>query len=249
MKRLATFSGRTGDILWSLATVQEMWRRNNFERYDFAIMPQYANLLPLLNVQPYISNAFVLEDWILEGSPCGDQPWLPPRVPEGYDEVRHLTYRYHPNGECLSDFIARQQMIHLRDTCSPFIYVPEALQLTSDEPRIAFGFNWMAAEQKSNFVAELVKSLSILAEKGFSVVDVTPLGWLEAAAMIKACKFFLGCRSANYVLAHGLNKKVLVYEPAPERRPGTFGFRCGTEVMPEIGNIDEFVNVAKEWIQ
>src|SRR5271163_5136145 len=115
-KMLCTFSGQYGDILWSLATAQELYRRrrnkyvenpelhnNDDVNVDFGIMPQYRSLVPLIQAQPYVGSAFVLEDWITTGSPFGCQPWNPPKVPPGYDEVRHLTYRFHPQEECLAD--------------------------------------------------------------------------------------------------------------------------------------------------
>jgi hypothetical protein len=256
-KALYTFSGQFGDVMWSLCTVHELWKRRGKEKVDFAVMPQYRSLVPLIQAQPYVENAFVLEDWITTGSPFGCQPWNPPTIPaNGYEEVRHLTYRFHPQGECLADAIARQQMIKLPDVCSPFIYVPEDFTIKSfadtytlsaeiEKPWIAFGFNWMAAEKKQAFAEKMFEAL---ADKA-CFLRVDTYDWLSAAYIIQNAKFFLGCRSANYVLAHGLGKKVLVYEPAGERRPSTYGFRCGTEVMPEINDLDAFVQTAESWLQ
>jgi len=258
-KLLCTFSGKTGDILWSLATIHYLWKRRlslieggkeELAKIDFACMPQYEKLLPLIKAQPYISDAFILKDWICQGSPFGDQPWLPPTIPpNNYDDVMHLTYKYHPNGETLVDHIARQYMLKLPDICSPFIYVPEVSRLLFQKPTIVYGFNWMGSTQKDVFLKSLFKHLE---EKGleFTFVDSTLLDWLTAAAAMKAGVFFIGCRSANYVLAHGLGKKVLCFEPAPERRPSTFGFGShGTECMPDVTDFQAFVKQAEEWLK
>jgi hypothetical protein len=258
-KLLCTFSGKTGDILWSLATVQELYRRRNNEKIDFACMPAYRSLLPLIQAQPYIDKAFVLEDWICEGSPHGDQPWLPPAIPpNNYDEVRHLTYRYHPSGETLADAIARQQCIKLRDICTPFIHVSEeyeggVLPLKADslcpEKLVAYAFNWMAENQKKEFLGRLQQVFAERLGNGYvGWMDLSSLDWLHSAWVMKQCNFFLGCRSANYVLAHAMNKKILCYEPAGERRPATFGFGRGTEVMPDVNDMDAFVRTAEAWL-
>ena len=136
---LATFSGKIGDILWSLPTVRELGKR--YGPMDFAVMPQYESLLGLLDAQDYIEHAFVIPEWVCWGSPHGDQPWEAPvevlskrhtlsvdldvkgdtHMMMGYetDHVYHLAYRAHPGigapAMPLVDFIAHQQNLVLED--------------------------------------------------------------------------------------------------------------------------------------
>src|SRR5712675_2482572 len=97
-KILCTFSGRYGDVLWSLPTVKEISRQAG-EPVDMLVMANYRRLLPLLEAQSYIRKAWASEEWqaIYSGSPCGDQPWQAP-VPAGmYEAVHQLTYKFHPS--------------------------------------------------------------------------------------------------------------------------------------------------------
>src|SRR5271170_584409 len=106
MKILCTFSGKFGDIMWSLPTVRQI-SKNLGTRVDMGIMPGYKTLLPLLQEQKYINRAYTIDNWECTGSPCGDQPWNPPvDCEEEYSNVFHLTYRRHPSAfEPLIDFI------------------------------------------------------------------------------------------------------------------------------------------------
>lgn len=217
MKRLCTFSGRFGDILWSLPTVREVARKHG-QAVDMAIMPAYRSLLPLLELQPYIDKAFVIDDWNCVGSPYGDQPWETPRQ-EGYDEVFHLTYRYHPQGSvCVADFIAAQQGLKLPGSAAiPFITAPID-SLSAKEGTITYAFNPMYAEQKAQFFTALQRLVPAI------WVDVSKLSWCDAAAIIDSAGLFVGCRASNWVLAMGLGVQTVTYEPHPNRwRGGPFG--------------------------
>jgi hypothetical protein len=257
MKILTTFSGRYGDILWSLPTVRAICKSlipfsANVDLYPemhFGIMPQYRSLLPLLNAQPCIDKAFVIENWECSGSPCGDQPWEAPvpkefcpncdhgvinsklcetcsgagYITSEYDKVYHLTYRTHPTkDQPLIDFIASQQGIVLKDPI-PFISVPSFIADTPEKldklavidyirfhPTIAYAFNDSMIDLKEKQIQFFKDSLEPF---GLKFKDVSKLPWLEAAYIINASICFIGCRSANYVLACGLGKRVFVYEP------------------------------------
>jgi hypothetical protein len=111
-------------------------------KVDFAVMPYYANLVPLLEEQVYIDRAFAIPSWHRTHSNYGDQPWLPPGsdtgggrfmvIPSGtaggaveYEKAWHLTYRGHPGISApsmpLIDFIAYQQGIKLQPPVLPFL--------------------------------------------------------------------------------------------------------------------------------
>lgn len=227
-KTLCTFSGKFGDILWSLTTVREIAKIDGnlgLTKCDFGIMTQYRSLLQLLNAQSYIDKAFVIENWECIGSPHGDQPFEAP-VPEGYDKVYHLTYRNHPGkNEPLIDFIARQQGITLQNPI-PFIQAsgfiddsPEGSELynlvvnTRNRPTIAYAFNDSMKESKDKFLDELKSRVG----SDVQFLNVQQYPWLTAKWIIQESIAFVGCRSANYVLACGLGKKVFVYEPNVSR--------------------------------
>lgn len=230
MKILCTFSGKVGDILWSLPTVREIGMRYRGpigarSSLYFGIMPQYELLLPLLNSQSYIDKAIIIRDWICTGSPWGDQPWEAP-VPEGiFDKVFHLTYQRHPNAnEALIDFIAAQQELRLTSPVVPFIechpvvkeqeYVEEIVL----DPFIAFAFNGMYQEEKKRFLDKLTDNFGKQQPKKLQFIDSSYFSFEQAAYMIKDAICFIGCRSSNYVIAHGVGQRnIFIYEPHPSR--------------------------------
>ena len=226
---LCTFSGRNGDILWSLATAREISRQKS-EKVDFAIMPQYKSLIPLLEGQSYISQAYAIDEWKCTGSPCGDQPWEAPIAERKYKQVFHLTYRSHPGiggpAMPLIDFIAWQQGLKLSEPVIPFIDSPGASVLPMPERSIIpYAFNAMVNEQKQAFVEECIR----LTGGEMSWVSIAQEPWLCAADVIERAGIFVGDRSACWVLAMGLGVPTITYEPNVSRSAyGQFGkvFGC-----------------------
>lgn len=244
-RHLCTFSGKYGDILWSLATVKRLsWLFS--EKMDFACMPQYSSLLPLIAQQSYIKNAYVIPNWILMHSNYGDQPWNPPdhmaciqtagvdrggfQCKAGYDMCWHLGYRQHPGRTMggqelqLIDYDAWQQATALSPDPLPFI---ETQPVISDEPYIAVAFNTMYDQLKKVFYDNL-ESKSLLK-------DVSQEPWTRAAALIAGAAGFVGCRSANYVIAHGVKQSIFTYEPHPARnKDGHLGYVFGCTYGDEL---------------
>lgn len=266
-RALATFSGKFGDILWSLATAKVLSESFVGERIDFAMMPAYKSLIPLIQAQPYIDKAFVINDWLCVNSNHGDQPWNPPSyVEKKYERFWHLTYKGHPGINAtdlpLIDFIADQQGIKLREPL-PFIvkYGETAekkfwgiLKDMSPLPRVAYAFNNQYAAQKEKFLAALKERLG----NEFLLLDVSQFSWYEAAGYIKESMAFVGCRSANYVMAHGLKQRIICFEPHPARHAHghlgkIFGCPYGTEVTlpfaaPETIQADFAAATLKNWL-
>ena len=247
---LCTFPGKYGDLLWSLPTVRAISQIKG-EPVDFAIMPQYKNILPLLQAQPYIDRAFVIEEWLILHSNHGDQPWLPQKNMEqacGYHQVWHLGYRGHPglSGQpnmCLADFIAWQQGIRFVENPIPFIQGLDGVGVnwaSRDEGglTVALAFNEMYADLKLRFrktFGELYKGVAI---------SVMEYSWLEAAVLISKAGVFVGDRSALHVIAHGVGQKLITYEPHPARHKtghlGTvFGCPYGKELAIPFGQSPE----------
>lgn len=251
MKILCTMPGKFGDLLWSLPTVRAIAEQAVKEIegkplqgcfVDLGIMPEYRSLLPLLNVQPYISKAFVIENWICTGSHAGDQPWEAPvnilvnetYIHTGvdiltgntyhYDKVYHLGYRNHPpSNKPLVDFIAEQQGIKLEKPI-PFIDLTDQLigkagcsvysSMLAELESITKNptITWSFNDSMRDYKDKFLDDL----KQTLPEVNFLYVGnrhWVEAAYLIKHSLAFIGCRSSNYVLACGVGKKVYVYEP------------------------------------
>lgn len=243
MKILCTFSGCFGDILWSLPTVRQISKNNKTEVY-MGVMPAYHSLLPLLNSQSYIKHAFCINDWICQGSPCGDQPWCPQNnemLKTQYDEIHHLTYRNHPApNQPLVEFIANGAGVKLEHPICPFIDIPETWWhicenyedeklAKSEEVRLGnyatYGFNPMYKEMKDEFFTTMKNHCPDV-----TFIQTDKLSWKVAAIAIANSICFVGCRSSQHVLAHGVGQKnMFIYEPHPGRHhQGHYGttFAC-----------------------
>lgn len=244
---LCTFSGKFGDILWSLPTAKYIAEKIVGQPVDFAVMPYYVSLLPLIFDQSYISSAFVIPEWLRAHSNHGDQPWQPPPVwaeygidelPDGsklqygkvgYDKEWHLTYRGHPGISApampLMDFTAYQQGITLQNPI-PFLTVSET-EHNQEEVQFATGsLSKVIAEGRlvSYAFNEQYKEQKDLffqacwADRGkLEFINVGEMGWKEAAWCISKSLAFVGCRSACWVLATGLGKETFTFEPHPSR--------------------------------
>lgn len=232
-KVLCTFSGPFGDILWSMPTVRAISQMLG-EKVDFACMPYYKSLLPLIQIQPYVDKAFSIESWVREHSNHGDQPWNPPaNTVKQYDRCFHLTYQGHPGLTAkrlpLIDFTADQQGLKLKDPL-PFLSTPD-YEANHKDKRIAYAFNDQYSDVKARF-RSAIKSCG----DEFVFTDVRELDWVAAATVIKHSLAFVGCRSSNNVIAHGVGQKnIFIYEPHPSRNASghlgdIFGCPYGREV-------------------
>jgi hypothetical protein len=269
-------SGRYGDILWALPTVRSLryynMRSEPIEgstptigegfyaseirrliqcEMHLGIMPQFASLLPLLNAQQYVDKAFAIDNWKCTGEPYGCQPWEAPFI-EGYDKIYHLTYQRHPSiNQPLIDFIAEQQSIKLEsNNVLPFIDVElnaEQIERFQVPPKIiSYGFNNDYQELTSTFMAIVKETLEPF---GYMFADVTKMSWINAAISIWQSACFIGCRSSNYVLSCGLNKRIFVYEPNSARsRFGMWGttFTCPYAQETEVQHTYQLVELVKQ---
>ncbi len=260
-KYLCTFPGKYGDILWALPTAKYIAEKVVSQPVDFAVMPYYESLLPLLQEQSYIDNAIILPDWLRTHSNYGDQPWQAPEASlerdfpgkvfnpplrgehlfklssidfTSYEKVWHLGYRCHPGAPfgnpdmALMDFIAYQQGITFNDWPTiPFLTAPKGKWKEDFGLGLALAFNEQYAKQKQVFKEALVEALNGVA----NVYWLQSLSWLDAATFMddKDTVAFIGDRSANWVIANGLGKMCITFEPHPSRhRSGQLGrvFGC-----------------------
>ena len=246
---LTTFSGKGGDILWGLATVKQISQTVN-EKVDFCCRPDYRNMIPLIQMQPYIDKAFVDENWLLWHSNHGDQPNVPQdhvELEAPYEKVWHLTYKGHPgiNSEkmALIDFVAWQQGMRLTEPVCPWIEVRSwAFPYTNADKAVALDpvlrmDNYVAYAFNTQYDGEKQAFRTILFSKlpDTKFIEVSSLSWPIAAAVIANAACFVGCKSANYVLAHAVaQKNIFVFEPHPGRNPqGHLGEIFGNPHWPE----------------
>lgn len=235
---LLTFSGKFGDVMWSLPAARELSRHG--WTVDFATMDQFKAVHDLLRRQPYLRSVFSIPKWVMEHDGCGAWPRVPPSVPDGYDRVVHLTYERRPTKPLILHAF-EQLGLAVPQNPVPFLHGFE--QVPEMPPFVAYAFNeaWLAP--KTHVLNAL---FSALPNVSFVPVAVKP--FVQAAETIKAARFFLGCRSANYVLATGLGQRCLSVEPEPGRREEIFSCPWGREMMPAVDDVDAFVRIAQAWM-
>lgn len=245
--RLCTFSGKNGDILWSLPTARALAERDG-QPVDFGIMPQYEKLLPLIEGQEYINRAFTIPNWITTGSPFGDQPW---EAPIGaYDDpythgITHLTYREHPNIPLIR-YISQLQGVDL-GPYRPWLKFPPAEYLFENE--VMCGFNPDHSTEKLVFMDTLRSLLP-----GINFIDVSKDGsveWTVAASCIQTAGIFIGDRSALAVVGYGVGAKVITFEPNMSRSQFGQGHQFGPDGFgTEFGvrTPDEAAKLISSWM-
>jgi hypothetical protein len=247
---LCTFPGKYGDILWSLPTVREISRLTGGP-VDFFVMPYYDNMKELFECQTYIDKTGSFKEWLRKGSDYGDQPWQPPKhLEEPYRQHWHLGYRAHPGVSApempLVHFTAFQQGIQLHQPVVPFIEVDDDLDFAIMDRHmeamrqnriVSYAFNDQYQRQKNIFFQDLWKAMM---GTGVEFLNLNMVGWKEAAWMIKSSFVYVGDRSACWVLATGMGKKTITFEPHPMRhirsRLGrVFGCPYGQEMPLPFG--------------
>jgi len=252
-KYLCTFPGKYGDILWSLPTAKYIAEKVVSSPVDFAVMPYYESLLPLIQEQSYIDRAYVNKGWLRTHSNYGDQPWeMPLPVFDhnslddySYERVWHLGYRCHPgrafgNVEMpLMEFVAYQQGITFHEPIIPFLTVEKNwAESLADENGMDFGshivlaLNEQYAEQKTEFKNALAGNLTGITSVLLLDENIT---WAGAARLTRDAMAYVGDRSANWVIANGLGKQCITFEPHPSRHASghlgkVFGCPGGKEI-------------------
>jgi len=237
---LLTFSGKLGDILWCLPAARALHRQG--WTVDFATMPAYAAVHELMAAQPYLRRAFALPGWQQVDDHCGARPRLPPSVPNGYAKAAHLTYERRPTYP-LVEHALRVLRLPLEAAAGPFL--EPAPRADAPARLVAYAFTGEAPEAKARVLHRLRQGLPA----GTQFADVGKLPFLEAAIVIASARFFLGCRSANWVVAQGVGARCLICEPNTGRREPIFGNPYGSpEVMPPPGDVEAFVHTALRWL-
>jgi hypothetical protein len=229
MKVLTSCAGRFGDILWQLATVRAISETLG-EPVDFCTTGTYGSIIPLVQAQPYIREAFAVPEWqILTEAPAG--PPEPPSVDPSYKWAFHLSFRGWPAWPTLAEGYwqtARVELPEVKplDLERPWITPPS--QYRTD---VAVGFGELWFELKYGLLELVERALpevhfSVMAAEGSrwntEGVRHYPLSWPKAASLIAGSKLFFGCLSAPWVLANALGKPTVIMEPAEPRHNSIF---------------------------
>lgn len=245
MKILCTMPGKFGDIFWSLATVRAISETFG-QPVDFVLSKETPSLLPLLNRQPYIRDAFMWEPWIDVDTLLGKQI-QPSLMTKGfYDRVFHLSYRGWPQTPLPFEIHlnARAQYetdIDPIDLDRPWITVPPLPAAAYPTAPLVIGFSdeWFElkygltellhhARPTLPYALTLIAPHSRWALEGRETPDPDPDSWERAASIISGTKVCLACNSAYHVLAIALGKQVVMMEPNVQRHNPIF-FPLGTE--------------------
>jgi hypothetical protein len=264
---LCTFPGKFGDALWALPTVRAISELTG-QKVDYYLMPYYETLMPLLKCQEYIDVPGVIGNWVRTHSNFGDQPWKAPEgitlqrvgdrevIEKKYKQIWHLGYRAHPGvtapDMALIDFIAYQQGIQLSQPIVPFLEVDDDvegvavqtsfsggsfMQVVRKNNLVAYAFNEQYGQTKDLFFRALWLEMQ---DTGLEFFNLNHAVWKEAAWIQKNSLAFVGDRSACWVMATGLGKKTITYEPHPARHPRgrlgrVFGCPYGQETSLPFG--------------
>lgn len=230
---LYTHPGKLGDALWALATARS---HASGRKFDFALSPYCAPLLPLLQAQEYISTAYVLDGWNVKfDSPV--TPAVPPWYRKGYTNVFHLGMTDWP-----SPTLAQHYPNHMMQTYgqavtpafdTPWLVAPA---YGGDVADIVLSFSDEWAELKAGWILALLqafpKQLFILAvaegsrlAKEFLFpyqLTITTRGLSGLATSIASAKLVITCNSVGHPLASALGVRALVAECSPPRQQPVF---------------------------
>lgn len=235
---LCTAPGRYGDILWSLAAVQELWRREKPD-ITFAVMPKWEKILPFVGQQPYINRIIAPPTWKEQHSHCGSQPWKPPLGTHNFDAVYHFGYRAHPEVQLIDYPATIHPELKVTESAIPFLYVGTPLPSPKTIP-YHFSYHQHGAP---GFMREIKKRFP-----GYEFIDTDSLSFWDAARAIARAPMFLGSRSSCYVIAQGLGRPCLIYEKAGYRRHMIYGCTYGTQIMPSHLDPTTFEKVMRGWL-
>ncbi|MDE2101317.1 MAG: hypothetical protein KGL39_28985 [Patescibacteria group bacterium] len=215
MSCAVTVPGKNGDALWALAAANSVAERFGGGSVDVFFMEGQAGLVPLAQELAFVGIADVLAGWVAIGSPHGDVPRMPPIPVAGrYVKICHLGYPAHPLWSTPPRTLVETHLAvaNVPMPSAPFLRF-RWMDDSADMFTIAYGFNADNGEAKERFVEQLKKEMF-----DFSFVDVRQMSWCAAARAIFRARCFFGDMSALHVLAVGLGKRTVIWEPDDSRR-------------------------------
>lgn len=247
MKILCTFPGKFGDLIWALPTVRAIAEVVG-EPVDLVIAGAYGSIVPLIQRQSYIGQAFADSQWVVQNT-APMTPRMPERViAHEYDQVFHLGYRGWPKTDlpretwaCFAaqavgdpEFLGRAVVHFSLDR--PWIIATHTVNQADWARAYAVGFTDEHFELKYG-LTELLRmrwvdetcgqrgSVNLSTSPRWNAEAAAPWegwSWESAAAWLANTPVFLGCNSALHVLARALGVPVVMMEPNPHRHNDIF---------------------------
>lgn len=245
MRVLCSMPGKLGDIMWALPTVREIARQVG-EPVDLVIGAPYSSLLELLKLQPYIRLAWAEENWQV----LNTAPMTPRECPlqedqrRFYDKVYHLGYEGWPEKELpIETFYRALQQGAFQDNASaglrandPWITLPPIHQPSRQDIYLGWSDEWFELKfglcvllqsnfPDQDFLMRQPQGSRWMSEGNVATEPDEPIvgaGWLGTAKALSSCKLYVGCLSAQWVLANALGVPCCVVEPNPHRHNPIF---------------------------
>lgn len=257
-KILCTFPGKHGDILWALPTIREISRVAG-EPVDLMIGAQFARMVGLLDRQSYLCTVWAEQDWVIQDTaPASPRipPGVGRLEGWSYAKIYHLGY---PGWPALplpaQTMLTAADLDALPTPLAPYIdpwitpYREIAASEIQDHPRSGIYFGW------TDEWLELKLGVMVLLQQGLEragidlraamhthstsrwVTELLPApqaggwaaSWIETAQEIASCQLYVGCLSAQWVLANALGIPCVVVEPNPHRHNPIFWWPGPTE--------------------
>lgn len=242
-KVLLAMPGKMGDIVWTLPAARQLAATG--KDVSYCVMPKYEKVLPLLRGQAWVTAAFSLVGWNEDHDYCGAQPRVPKdgcALPLGYEKIYFLGYTDRPK-EPLYLGAYRAMGIVPGLPIVPFImrnrFNPP---LDYAQPYIAYAFNPDYSGVKEVLLNYLMREIGT-----DRFVDLSQWPIEKAHEVIRDSSFYFGDRSLNYVLAHGVGKRCLTFEPTPGRLDPIFSFPWGHECITD-GRPEGVRNIMERWL-
>jgi hypothetical protein len=100
MRIAISHPGKIGDLLMALPTGKYLSERHGC-KVDVYTSPYCRGAIDLIACQPYVNRAIVLEEYVMEHTLWGAQPWKMPVPEHEYDAVYQLGFREFPDRHCV----------------------------------------------------------------------------------------------------------------------------------------------------
>lgn len=210
-----THPGKMGDALYTLPTIRYLWSLGN--TIDFFTSEYCRPIKDFMEFQQPVDRAFVVENYQIQHTRLGVQPWRMPVSTNGYDLVMHLGFRKEPTTR-LDWFIAEQAGID-KEKLPPIQYDypwDTDSYIMPDQPYIIVAPDGRGSGRYRELLEEINEICPVLTvavgaawgpEQVAMMVDVDMMGrsFLDTAAWMANSIGFVGMLSSMLVLANGFD--------------------------------------------
>lgn len=220
-----SFPGRFGDLLWALPTIRALSERNGAP-VDLTIAGEFASIVPLLQLQPYLGEVYADPAWIV--SPHAMPP--PADLHLGYQGWPELPLPKAIEARLHAQWKDADGPVPVIDLTRPWITPPDYAKMLGSAYAITLGFSETHFELKyglsmllwQRFMQQGTVNLSGANERWQKEAGQATYTWETAAAWISQSQVFVGCCSALHVLAVAIGVPVVLVEPMEARHNPVF---------------------------